>query len=92
MTFSLDEATAARLSQTAQDLGKPKSEVVREAILDYSERRGRLGEMERRRLLTAFDRLVPEIPSRPLSEVQQEIDSIRAVRRLGGRGPDARRT
>lgn len=85
MTFSLDEATAARLRQTAQALGKPKSEVVREAILDYSERQGRLGEAERRRLLTAFDRLVPGIPSRPVAEVEEEIDGIRSARRRGGR-------
>jgi len=85
MTFSLDEATAARLSRTAEALGKPKSEVVREAIRDYSERTGRLGEAERRRLLSAFDRLVPAVPGRAASEVDQEIKSIRQARRRGGR-------
>lgn len=85
MTFSLDEASAARLRSTAAALGKPKSEVVREAILDYSQRKGRLGEAERRRLLAAFDKLVPEIPSRPLEEVKQELDLIRQARRQGGR-------
>jgi hypothetical protein len=86
MTFSLDEATAARLQQTAQALGKPKSEVVREAILDYSERKNRLSEAERRRLLSAFDQLVPAIPDRPVSEVDREINSVRRARRRGGRG------
>lgn len=86
MTFSLDEATAARLRQTAEALGKPKSEVVREAILDYSEKKGRLSEAERRRLLSAFDQLVPAIPDRPAAEVDREIDSIRDARRRGGRG------
>lgn len=86
MTFSLDEVTAARLRQTAETLGKPKSEVVREAILDYSERRGRLSEAEKRRLLSAFDQLVPAIPGRAASEVDQEINSIREGRRRGGRG------
>ncbi|MEX0790296.1 MAG: ribbon-helix-helix protein, CopG family [Actinomycetota bacterium] len=86
MTFSLDEATAFRLRQTAETLGKPKSEVVREAILDYSERKGRLSEAERRRLLSAFDQLVPAIPDRPASEVDREINSIRDARRRGGRG------
>lgn len=85
MTFSLDEVTAARLRQTAETLRRPKSEVVREAILDYSERMGRLGEVERRRLLEAFDRLVPEIPNRPLAEVEAEIDGVRRARRRGGR-------
>lgn len=86
MTFSLDEATAARLRRTAEALGKPKSEVVREAILDYSERKGRLSEAERRRLLSAFDQLVPAIPGRAVSEVDHEISSIREARRQGGRG------
>lgn len=86
MTFSLDEATAARLRQTAEVLGKPKSEVVREAILDYSERKGRLSEAERRRLLSAFDQLVPAIPQRPAAEVDEEIEAIRRARRQGGRG------
>lgn len=85
MTFSLDEVTAARLRKTAETLRRPKSEVVREAILDYSERIGRLGEVERRRLLETFDRLVPQIPDRPLSEVQDEIDGVRRARRRGGR-------
>lgn len=86
MTFSLDEVTAARLRQTAETLGKPKSEVVREAILDYAERRGRLSEAEKRRLLSAFDQLVPAIPGRAASEVDQELNSIREARRRGGRG------
>ena len=86
MTFSLDEATASRLQQTAEALGKPKSEIVRDAILDYSERKNRLSEAERRRLLAAFDQLVPAIPARPVSEVDREINSIRQARRRGGRG------
>lgn len=85
MTFSLDEATANRLRQTAEVLGKPKSEVVREAILDYSERKGRLSEAERRRLLSAFDQLVPAIPERSAEEVDEEINSIRRARHEGGR-------
>lgn len=85
MTFSLDEATAIRLRQTAEVLGKPKSEVVREAILDYSERKGRLSEVERRQLLSAFDQLVPAIPERPATDVDEEINSIRQARHQGGR-------
>lgn len=85
MTFSLDEATAKRLRQTAEVLGKPKSEVVRDAILDYSERKGRLTEAERRRLLSAFDQLVPAIPERPAADVDEEIKSNRRARQQGGR-------
>ena len=40
----------------------PKNEVVRKAILDYSERTGRLNERERLRLLKVFDEMVPKIP------------------------------
>ncbi|MGQ0680014.1 MAG: ribbon-helix-helix protein, CopG family [Actinomycetota bacterium] len=85
MTFSLDEATAARLRKAAESLGKAKSEVVREAILDYSERKGRLGEAERQRLLSSFDQLVPQVPDRPVMEVDEELASIRAARRRTGR-------
>lgn len=86
MTFSLDESTAARLDDTAAALHKPKSEVVREAIRDYSERVGRLTEAERLRLLGVFDELVPAIPARPSSDVDAELASLRQARRLGGRG------
>ena len=88
MTFSLDELTAARLNDTAASLRKPKSEIVREAILDYAERAGRLTEAERRRLLGVFDELVPAIPARPDNEVDEELAELRRARRLGGRGLD----
>ena len=85
MTFSLDEATATRLNQTADALRKPKSEVVRDAIQDYADRLGRLSEGERRRLLQAFDELVPAIPARPAAEVDEEFAALRRSRRQGGR-------
>lgn len=85
MTFSLDEATAARLRHTAETLRKPQSQVVREAIADYADRLGRLSEAERRRLLRAFDELVPAIPTRPVSDVEEELAAIRRARRAGGR-------
>jgi hypothetical protein len=88
MTFSLDELTAARLNDTAASLHKPKSEIVREAILDYAERAGRLTEAERRRLLGVFDELVPAIPPRPEDEVDEELAELQRARRLGGRGLD----
>jgi hypothetical protein len=88
MTFSLDELTAARLRDAAASLHKPKSAIVREAILDYAERVGRLTEAERRRLLGVFDELVPAIPARPEDEVDEELAELRRARRLGGRGLD----
>jgi predicted transcriptional regulator len=85
VTFTLDDATIARLSNAAQRLAIPKSEVVREAIQEYHARIGRLSEAERRRMLADFDRLVPLIPSRPEGEVKRELENIRKARRRGGR-------
>ncbi len=85
MTFTLDEETAARLRQAAERMSMPKSQVVREAIRDYSERIGRLSERERLRLLRTFDEMVPRIPSRPVRDVEREIRDVRDARRGGGR-------
>jgi len=86
MTFSLDRATADRIDQTAQRLGKAKSEVVREAVAEYAARVGRLSEGERREMLRTFDRFVPAIPKRPAAEVDTELAELRRARRTGGRG------
>jgi hypothetical protein len=91
VTFTLDEATIERLQLAAACLALPKSEVVREAILDFSERIGRLSERERLNLLRTFDELVPRIPKRSDREVQQELKAIRQARRAGGRRSLARR-
>ena len=85
VTFTLDGDTIARLRATAERLAIPKSEVVREAIRDFSDRAGRLSERERRRLLEAFDRLVPGIPKRPLRDVERELAELGRARRAGGR-------
>lgn len=85
VTFTLDVETVTRLRRAAERLSKPQSEVVREAIRDYSERIGRLSEAERLALLDRFDELVPRIPVRPLREVEKEIETVRAARRAGGR-------
>lgn len=86
MTFSLDQATADRLDQVAGALRMPKSRVVRDAILEYAERAGRLTDVERLRLLTAFDQFVPAIPDRPGRDVDAELAELRRARRGGGRG------
>lgn len=86
MTFSLDEATANRLNQTAERLRLAKSAVVREAIHEYAARAGRLSDQERRVLLRAFDDHVPQIPDRPVEEVDRELEEIRRARWGGGRG------
>ena len=86
MTFSLDETTANTLNLTAERLKLAKSQVVREAILDYAARAGRLSEKERQHMLRAFDDHVCEIPERPVKEVDQELEEIRRARQEGGRG------
>ena len=90
MTFTLDDATVARLRQSAARLAKPQSEVVREAIADYAERVGRLSERERRHLLHVFDTLLPGVPPRSAANVDRELREIRAARRAGGRRSPAR--
>jgi hypothetical protein len=87
MTFSLDETTAARLADAASRLHKPKSEVVREAILDYAERVGRLTDAERIRLLSVLDEAIIGGPTRSADQVDAELLELRQSRRLGGR-PD----
>lgn len=90
MTFSLDEATATRLSEAAQRTRKPKSTVVREAILDYADRVGRLTEAERTRLLAVFDEVVAAIPERPAAAVDAELTELQHARQAGGRGSTGR--
>ncbi|MBI4635214.1 MAG: ribbon-helix-helix protein, CopG family [Candidatus Rokubacteria bacterium] len=85
MTFTLDQPTADRLRRAAARLGKPQSQVVREAIREYSERIGKLSEGERLRLLQVFDSVVAAIPARPVAEVEEELRAIRDARKRGGR-------
>lgn len=85
-TFTLDEETVARLRRLSSRTERSKSELVREAILDYSERRERLSDRERLQLLRSYDELVPEIPERPAAEVDAELAAVREARRSGGRG------
>lgn len=85
VTFTLDGATISRLQDAAARLALPKSEIVREAILEYHERIGRLGERERLRLLRTFDEVVPRIPPRAAADVDRELKAVRLARRSGGR-------
>ena len=90
MTFTLDDATVARLRRSAVRLAKPQSEIVREAIRDYADRAGRLSEEERQHRLRVFDQLVPRVPIRPAAEVDREMAGIRRARRAGGRRESGR--
>jgi predicted transcriptional regulator len=84
-TFVLDDESAAYLDRTAQRLGMPKSQVVREALRVYGEQLGRLSDDERDRSLAAFDRAIAKVPERPREDVQAELKEISRSRRGGGR-------
>jgi len=85
VTFTLDDATVQELRRTAARLRKPQSQVVREAVAEYSARTDKLTERERQRMLAILERLKRTKPTRPQAEADAEIAEIRAVRRLGGR-------
>ena len=85
VTFTLDEPTVTYLARTAERLGLPKSQVVREAIRVYGEQMDRLTDAERERLLEVFDEVTSEIPERPRTEVDKELTEVRRSRREGGR-------
>jgi hypothetical protein len=85
VTFTLDEGTVSRLQDASERLAKPKSEIVREAILEFYDRIGRLSERERMGMLRAFDELVPKIPSRSAKQVDDELSTISKARKTAGR-------
>lgn len=85
VTFTLDEETVAKLQDASERLSKPKSEVVREAVMDFHARLGRLSEQERLRILRALDDLAPLVPHRTRADVDRELREIRVARRSGGR-------
>ena len=61
MTFALDEATAAKLRQSAVRLDKSLREVVCEAIDDYSDRVWQLRERQNRHLLKVVNDIMPDL-------------------------------
>ena len=81
VTFTLDDETVARLRRIAARLSRPQSQVVREAIREYDTRSGKLTDEERRRLLDAFDRLVPPLRGRASRDAKAEIREVREARR-----------
>lgn len=85
VTFTLDDATVQELRRTATRLRKPQSQVVREAVAEYSARTDKLSERERLRMLGVIDRWKNAKPTRSQAENDAEIAAIRAARRAGGR-------
>jgi hypothetical protein len=85
VTFTLDRISMDRLQDAADRLAMAKSEVVREAIMEFHDRIGRLSDRERSRMLKAFDELIPRIPKRSAAEVDAELAEVRRARKAAGR-------
>lgn len=85
VTYTLDEETVGQIDRAARYLRISKSQVVREAVGEYSANLGRLSEEERERLLKILNDYVAAGPTRPREEVERELRDIREARRGGGR-------
>jgi predicted transcriptional regulator len=85
VTFTLDEKTVGKLQDASERLSKPKSEIVREAVLDYHARMGRLSEEERLRMMRALEKHLARPPQRSQAEVDRELKELRASRHRGWR-------
>ncbi len=85
VTYTLDEKTVGQIDRAARYLRIPKSQVVREAVGEYSANLGRLSEEERKRMLKVLDDHLAAGPTRPREEVDHELRDIREARRGGGR-------
>jgi predicted transcriptional regulator len=86
VTFTLDDETIRRLQLASERLRKPQSEIVRDAIGEYHERTDRMSEAEKQRFLAVIREFAPTVPERPVQDIENEIEEIRAARRSGGRG------
>ena len=84
-TFSLDHGTIAEIRRVAARLGRPQSQIIREAVADYAARTDRLSERDRLRLMAVLDRLREARPTRSAADVDAELKAARAARRAGGR-------
>ena len=83
VTYSLDDATVRRIRRTAERLGKPQSQVVREAVADYDARTDRLSEAERLRMLDVLDRWREDQAPRSRDSIDAELREIRQSRLEG---------
>ena len=81
VTYSLDDATVRRIRRAAERLGRPQSQVVREAVAEYDARTDRLSEAERLRMLEALERLRSEPVTRSRAAVAAELREVRLSRR-----------
>jgi hypothetical protein len=85
MTFTVDEATAATLRRSAEQLQKPQSAVIREAVALHAAHIDRLSPAEQTRMLRALDVLTDRPATRSAAAVEAELAEIRASRRAAAR-------
>lgn len=85
ITVTLSDDAIEALERSAKRLGKPKSQIVREALLRYVERPVELTPAERARRMAILDEIRTMFPTRPRSEMEAELREIRRARRTGGR-------
>lgn len=85
VTYTLDEDTVQRIRRIAARLGRPQSQVVREAVKSYEARADKLTDAERERMLAVLRRFMKQPPTRPEAEVDAELRELRRSRRRAGR-------
>lgn len=83
VTYTLDDETVQRIRRVASRLGKPQSQVVREAVKEYDARSDKLSDEERTRMLAILDHFRKQLPTRPQAEVEAELLELRRSRRRG---------
>ena len=85
VTFTLDDATVKEIRRTAERLGRPQSQVVREAVAEYAARADQVTERERLHAVTILENLNTPRWSRGGRGVDRELRAVRPARRTGGR-------
>ena len=85
VTFTLDDATVAEIRRTAERLGRPQSQVVRQAVAEFAARADRLSESERLRMLGVLEALRAAPKRGTAAAVDRELVAVRTARRRGGR-------
>jgi predicted DNA-binding protein len=85
VTYTLDDETVQRVRRVAARLGKPQSQVVREAVKQYDAHSDKLSDAERARMLEVLTRIRKAPPTRPQANVDAELRDIRRARRRWAR-------
>lgn len=84
-TFTLDDEALGALNRVAARQHKPKSEVVREALIRHAESSDRVPADEIKRRVDFLEQMMRTRTPRPRAEVEAELTELRLSRRQGGR-------